>query len=651
MTMKRLLPAALLVILPALPALPAAAQTVPLEVEVGYRFANIDGNADEYRSQINEREGILIRNITWGTSNFGDQSSFVDHFRVNGSELGVGPAGSLRLDFGKTGIYNLRFFYRRAEAFSALPDFANPFFPAVIPGQHTYKRVRNLYDTEVEILPGRMITPILGYTRNTYDGPGQTTYHLGQDEFRLSENLNNKDEEFRLGAAFDFGAVNGRFIQGWRKFRENVNVSLAPGESNGNNSGPVLGVNVNATNINRTTETKTDTPSTLALITGRIGTRVKLTGSYQRASGEADTTETENAAGSFVSFEISRFFAGLAETASTKSKATFWTGSGRAEFAVTDGVDFSAGFSRRHRYMDGFALVTALYSDTTTFAGGDPKKILTIALNANNGMDRFDNVFDTTLNLRGLGPFTLRGGFTRTTQDVTVTPDLSEIVVSGNQGGDFSRRIDSYRAGATYSVLGFTLGAEYIGDHANNPIVRTDYLDRDRYRFRMAWSTEPFLRVSLNGQKSIAVNNDPGIDYSAKVWEYGGDLEFIPAKPVTIHFSASKYLAHSSIPIRVPQDFTVALSDHREDGVSLEGGVALLLGPVRLDASYARFNNGGSYPFVIDRTRANADVPVSPNFAFLVEWHRDKYNDALQNTGARGAYDANRYGFYIRWIP
>ena len=647
MRMKSLLPAALLLLFAALP---AAAQTYPLEIELGYRFAKIDGNMNEYRSQINEREGILLRNITWSASDLG-KGGLVDHFRVDGSELGIGPAGSLRLEAGRSGIYNLRFFYRRAEAFSFLTDFANPLFPAVIPGQHTFSRVRNLYDAEVEILPGGVVTPIVGYTRSTYDGPGQTTYHLGQDEFRLSQNLADKDEEFRVGAAFDVGPVNGRFIQGWRKFREKVNLNLAPGEKNGNNSFPVLGVNVTANNINRSTETETDTPSTLALVTGRIGSRIKLIGSYQRAHGEAETTETEGAAGQFVSFEISRFFAGLAETASTKSNATFWTGSGRAEFVIADGIDLSAGYSRRHRYMDGFALVSTLYSDTTNFAGGDPRKLVTIALNANNAMDRFDDVFDTTLSVRNLGPVALRGGWSQTSQDVTVTPDLAEIVVSGGQGGNYGRRIDSYRAGASYSVAGFTLAGDYIGDHANSAIVRTDYLDRDRYRFRLAWSTEPFLRVALNGQKTIATNDDPGVGYTAKVWEYGGDLEFLPAKPVTIRFSASKFLAHSSIPVRVPQDFTVGLSDHREDGVSLEGGVSLLLGPVRLDGSYSRFTNGGSYPFNIDRTRASGEVPVTAKMAFIAEWHRDKYNDSAQNTGGLGSYDANRYGFYFRFSP
>ena len=178
-------------------------------------------------------------------------------------------------------------------------------------------------------------------------------------------------------------------------------------------------------------------------MTGRLGPRVKLIGSYQRASAEADTNESESLAGNLVSFEISRFFAGLTETASTRSKATFWRGSGRAEFSIADGFDLSAGFARRHRYLDGFALVSDLFLNTVTFAGADPKNLL-VLLQAQNAMDRTDNVFDVALAARGLGPFALRAGWSQTKQDVTVTPDLSEIVVPGNQGGDFDRRIETY---------------------------------------------------------------------------------------------------------------------------------------------------------------------------------------------------------------
>jgi hypothetical protein len=135
------------------------------------------------------------------------------------------------------------------------------------------------------------------------------------------------------------------------------------------------------------------------------------------------------------------------------------------------------------------------------------------------------------------------------------------------------------------------------------------------------------------------------------MWEYGGDLELTLVKPLRLRFSAGKYLAHSRIPIRLPQDFTTGLSDHRESGLSLEGGIGLVLGGLTLDGSYARFQNKGSYPFTIDRARVSAEVPVTATLAFVGEWLRDKYNDVAQNTGNLGKFDANRYGVYVRWHP
>ena len=647
MRTRRFLPTALLLILAAVP---AAAQTVPLELEFVYRFLDVTGNRDEYRSKINEHEGFLLRSVTFATSDFGGKTSLVDHLRLDGSELGAGPAGALRFEAGRAGIYNLRFFYRRAEQFSALPDFANPLFPAVIPGQHTVNRVRNIYDAEVEILPGAVVTPILGYTRNTYSGPGRTTYFIGQDEFRLSSDLQDTDQEYRVGAAFDAGFVTGRVVQGWRFFRENESLTLAPGEKNGNNPGTVLGVPVSVNDLNRGVATKTDTPSTSAVVTGRFGSRIKIIGSYQRASAEANTNETESLSGSLVSFQISRFFAGLTETASTRAKATFWTGAGRAEIALADGIDLSTGWSRRHRYMDGFALVSSLYLNTVTFAGQDPKNLL-VLLQAQNAMDRFDHVFDAALSARGLGPVALKVGWSRTDQDVTVTPDLSEIVVSGNQGGSFGRRIDTFRAGASYSAQGVTLAGDYQGDRANDPIVRTDFLDRDRYRLRLSWTSGDLLRVTANGQQTDSSNDRPGIGYDGRLREYGGELEITPIKALRLRFSSSKYEAHSTIPYRVPEDFSTAVSDHRESGLSLEGGIGLALAGVKLEGSYSRFTNKGSYAFTIDRARVAGDIPVTTSFAFVAEWLRDKYNDVAQNTGNLGKYDANRYGLYVRWNP
>ena len=69
----------------------ASGQAIPLELELGYRFVDVNGNRDMYRSQINDREGILLHSLTFSTGTIG--GSFIDSLRVDAFDLGAGPAG------------------------------------------------------------------------------------------------------------------------------------------------------------------------------------------------------------------------------------------------------------------------------------------------------------------------------------------------------------------------------------------------------------------------------------------------------------------------------------------------------------------------------------------------------------------------------
>ena len=58
----------------------AHAQTVPFDLEIGYRWLDLKGDNGMYRTQINERPGLLIRSFTLGTSDFEGHTSLVDRF-------------------------------------------------------------------------------------------------------------------------------------------------------------------------------------------------------------------------------------------------------------------------------------------------------------------------------------------------------------------------------------------------------------------------------------------------------------------------------------------------------------------------------------------------------------------------------------------
>lgn len=626
----------------------AHAQSVPFDLEVGYRWLDLDGSSQMYRTQINERAGLLIRNFTLSTSDFEGHTSLADRFRIDVSDFGSGPAQSFRLEASRAGAYKLRFGYRSADAFSALPAFANPLLAqGIVPGQHTFDRTRRMYDFDLELLTDRPIVPFIGYSSNENSGPGSTTYHLGQDEFRLLQDLHERDREIRAGASFHFASVYGQLTEGWRNFRGNESLTLAPGAGSGNNPGTVLGTPVTADSITRNDHTHVKTPFTNFYITGDVLKRLRLIGNYSRFSAESNGSENESAAGSFASFAISRFYTGLSESASSNAKNRTWRGGGRVEVTLAPNVDFLAGFQKEHRELDGAGLIDTVFLQSITFAGFDRRDIEAV-LNANSAVDRDETYWNAGISARAVGPFALRAEFRQTKQDITVSPDLSEIVVPGSQGGEFNREVRTVDVSGTYSFSGFLLGAAIRRDSADAPIFRTDYLDRSRLRVRAGYTTpKKHVRGGLTAERTTQSNDQGGIGYDARLRNYSGDVEVSPIDALHFRASLSQFRADSNILFRRPQNFTIGDSIHSENGKAREGGVSYFKGRFSIDANLARFENTGTLPFTINRHRIRTTWDFKGHTGLAAEWDRDKYSESL----SAADYEASRYGVYLRWRP
>jgi hypothetical protein len=626
----------------------AQAQSVPFDLEAGYRWLDLKGSSEMYRTQINERGGLLIRSFTMSTGDFEGHTSLADRFRIDASDLGSGPAQSLRLEASRAGAYRLRFGYRSADAFSALPAFANPLLSqGITPGQHTFDRTRRMFDVDLELLTDKPIVPFIGYTSNDNRGPGSTTYHIGQDEFRLLQDLHERDREIRAGASFHFASVYGQLTEGWRNFRGNESLTLAPGSGNGNNLDPVLGTPVTAATITRNDTTHVKTPFTNFSITGDVLKRVRLIGNYARFSAESNGSETESDAGSFASFAISRFYNGLSESASSNAKNTTWRGGGRAEVTLAPNVDLLAGFQKEHRELDGVALIDTVFLQSITFAGFDRRDVETI-LNATSAVDRDETYWNAAISARSIGPFALRAEFRETKQDINVSPDLAEIVVPGNQGGDFNRTINTVDVSGTYSYSGLLLGAAIRRDSADAPIFRTDYLDRSRLRLRAGYTTpKKHVRAGFTAETTTQHNDLPDTGYDARLRQYTADAEVAPIDALHFRASVSQFRADSNISFRLPQNFTIGESIQTENGKAREGGVSYLRGPFSIDAGLSRFENSGTLPFTINRHHVRATWDFKGHTGVAAEWDRDKYSETLSFAD----FDASRYGVYFRWRP
>ena len=603
----------------------AQAQTaVPFDLEAGYRWLDLKGSSGMYRTQINEHSGFLIRNFSLTTTSVGDR------FRVTASDFGASPTGALRVEADRRGLYRFTLGYRSADQYS------------IFPSQHFYNRTRRMLDADLEIFPEERIAPFIGYSFNRFAGPGETTYHFGQDEFLLRQNQKDVEQEIRGGATFKFNRVYGSFTQGWRRLNGTGDFSLLAGANAGNNDDPILGHQISATDITRHDKTRVRTPFTSFYITGDVFQRVRLIGNYVRFAAESKGNESEATAGSFASFAISRFFNGATELETSKAKNTTWRGGARAEVNLTDGIDFLAGYQREHRDLDGEALINTLYLQSITFGGVDQRDFTTV-LNATSSIDRDEDVVSAGISARKLGPISFRAEIRQSKLEVNVAPDLEEIVVPGSQGGSFERRVNTFDTNAQYSNNGVTVGVAWRSDHGDAPIFRTDFDDRDRYRLRAQWNAPKWVRLGALAERTTMSNDDSSIDFKGHIAQYSGDIEVTPWPLLSLRASASRFEADSTILIRRPETFATNTSVHTENGNSREAGATLNLKRLTLDADVTSFSNAGSQPFKLDRYRTRATIPIKGRYGLALEYSKDKYDE-----NSAFDFDATRWGVFVR---
>lgn len=621
------------------------------ELELGWRSLDVNGNEDMYRTQINEEEGFLLRSFHLTSTDFSGATSLIDHFRIDVSELGAGPAGYLRLETGKSSSYKLLLTYREADMYSALPYHANPLLEQgalVIPGQHTLDRTRTTFDVDLELLRWNRITPFIGYTWFQNDGPGTTTYTIGGDDFQLGSDLDETDTELRAGFSFNLGNVYGQLTQGWRSLESNETLRLLPGAGAGNNPGNVLGRPISAGGITRESETEVDTPFTNIYVTGALGSRVRVTGDFVTYNAETEGIEDEFGTGSFASFGIRRFFGGFEESVVSNAENKSWRGGLRAEIELTPNVDLVAGWRERNRELEGSALINTLFLDSVGFSGGAAEDLEEL-LSTDNSLERGETTFNVGVRARAIGPFTAWAFFHQTDQDLTYSPDLAEIIVPGGQGGTFDRSIDSIDLGGSFNKAGFTLTAAWRSDEADQPVTRTDFLDRDRSRLRAYWTSPARkVRVGATAERIEQSNDSAGFQYDSEIKQVSADLEISPIDPVQFWLNWSDYQVDTSILIRLPQNFETVPSIHGEDGDSIEAGLRLFVRRLTADLSFGQFQNEGTYPFDIDRFRARLGYDFNDRYGIAGEWSHDEYSEDLLGLGD---YDADRIGVFLRWRP
>jgi hypothetical protein len=642
MTMKHTLPVVLCAMLAA--AGPIAAQEVFTNLEVGYQWVDISGNEDMYRTQLNDDNGIVVNDFSLTLVDLDGSTSWFDRFRIDASGFGGNPAGSFRLQADLADVYALRLAYRQFEHFSALPAWANPDLDdGVIPGQHTWDRDRHLLDLEIQLMPGRSITPIIGYRWNSADSLRRTTYHVGQDEFRLDSDLEETETEFRAGIAFRAGRWAGSIIQGWRNFEATEHAVLAAGAGGGNNANEYLGVDPTLDTFARSSERDASTPVTTAHVRGQVTEVTHVAASFILADGEGDGRTDDLLSGSLVSYQLNRYFQGLDDSISHRTENPFWRGDVRAGFRLGPNADLNLVFDSRHRELEGWALIRSLYLETLNFSGADPADIEQL-VQINNGYERDDTRFEAQFSARDLGPFSVWAHLGTTDTDLDVTQDVAEIVLPGGQQGSYGRTVTHLALGGRLELGSVGLSAEAIHQDADDVIMRTDYQNRLRLRLRMDWRPCDWFEFLGTAEKLNSSASASG--YSSDTDHWAVDLGLQPATDLWFRVAWDHYDTTSSLLIREPATWTTLVSDHGEGGDMLEGSLDWRRDAYGITAGYSNFENEGSFPFEIERIFGRAFWDFAEHYGAAIEVEQHDYSETML---PMADFEASRYAVFIRY--
>ncbi len=197
-------------------------------LELGYRFRSTGGNLGKYRSDVNYGNGIRLLASHLTVHSKDGHGRWFDELTLSTTGLGNDPYQSAALRLGRNRLFRYDLLWR-------LNAYYNPALPVSL-GQHSMDTQRRLQDHDLTLAPQSKLRFLLGYSRNSQDGPALSTvqqFGAHQDEFPVYAALRRLRNEYRVGGELSLRRTKITLLRGWENFREDSRQTLtAPSPGN-----------------------------------------------------------------------------------------------------------------------------------------------------------------------------------------------------------------------------------------------------------------------------------------------------------------------------------------------------------------------------------------------------------------------------------
>lgn len=186
--------------------------------EFGYRFHSVDGNVGKYRSDVNYGNGVRLLGGSLGVYSRNGKGNWFDEILLDIRGIGNDPYQFSSLRVQKNALYRYDMLWRSNELFNPALTISG--------GNHLLATNRRMQDHDLTLLPQSKFRIRMGYSGNTQSGGGLSTgqwFDTRGDEYTFLTNIRRTQQEYRLGADFEWRRMKLSVTRGWEFFKDDTN--------------------------------------------------------------------------------------------------------------------------------------------------------------------------------------------------------------------------------------------------------------------------------------------------------------------------------------------------------------------------------------------------------------------------------------------
>ena len=255
-------------------------------IETGYRFAQVSGDRDQYKSTVNYGNGIRLLGSSLTVNSKDGHGRYFDELVLTTRGLGNDPYESATLRVQKNRLYRYDLLWRSN-------DYFNPGF-TIAAGLHRLDLNHRWQDHDLMLWPQGRLRPQIGYSHSSQTGAALTTtlgFDTAGSAFPLFADVRRQWNEYRAGAELEVFRFKLTVLRRWEFYKEDSPLSLTASETGNDPADPSV-----LTSLHRAEPFHGATPGWLVnLFTERR--HLAVNGRFTQSSGSRGFIQAENAFG------------------------------------------------------------------------------------------------------------------------------------------------------------------------------------------------------------------------------------------------------------------------------------------------------------------------------------------------------------------